>query len=246
MEKLDEAALRRLLKAEDLTPVGTALRLAWQGGLSPGEIAALRWEQADPDAGTLNSAPMEPSLQRYLLRLRTLQAPAPTDPVLRSPRARKAMRADYLSKLVRPALDRAGLPRITLAGLRSRRAGRDTLEQVLLPVLLTKGYLNRADVEQSLSIPPLRAGRLLRRLTDEGRLTRVGARYYWPGSAVAPDQQEEAVLSFLALQGSAVRQDLTRLLGVGERQLYPLLRRLREEGKISFQNGRYERKRKQP
>ena len=40
----DEAAMRRVLEAEPISPEGVILRLAWQQGLSRDEISALTWE----------------------------------------------------------------------------------------------------------------------------------------------------------------------------------------------------------
>lgn len=48
----------------------------------------------------------------------------------------------------------------------------------------------------------------LRQLTVQGRLVRVGRKYYPAGQVVPPDRQYDVIRVFLERCGSAYRQDL--------------------------------------
>ena len=83
------------------------------------------------------------------------------------------------------------------------------------------------------------ARRCLRRLTQQGRLTRVGLRYYAAGTVVPPRQQEQKILEYLQREGFAYRQDIARLLGIPPTQCRPILQRLVEAGKVRQEDQRY-------
>lgn len=117
----DEAAMRRALEAEPISPEGVVLRLAWQQGLSRDEIAGLTWEQVSflddrlelPD----RMIPMDPEVRACLWRL--FQAHSEVSPyVVLSSRGKTPLRPESISRLARQALDREGQTAVRLMDLR--------------------------------------------------------------------------------------------------------------------------------
>ena len=80
-------------------------------------------------------------------------------------------------------------------------------------------------------MPPTRTSRL-RRLTERGRLVRVGGKYYLPGTVVPPERHREAILEYLAGAGFAYRQDIVDLLHIQPKQCTLVLHRMVEEGAL--------------
>lgn len=122
--RLNEGSLRRLLEREQTGPEALALRLAWLGGLTREEMAALTWEQVSflddrlelPD----RMVPLNPELRNFLWRLREARETAGEEEphVLLSSRERKPLRLESISRMARQALDRNGMPDIRLLDLR--------------------------------------------------------------------------------------------------------------------------------
>jgi len=239
----DAEALKEALQREGLSPAGSILRLAWQGGLSAPEIRTLEWDQLDLfSGGTLMLEKEERKLPRELLEyLRKLREKSPRKEshVVLSARSLKPLRADYVPKLAREALVRAGMDGVTLLDLKKDWIRRTTYETPLLKILATDGHLTSAIVAASLGVPQKQAYPMLRDLVKAKKLVRVGARYYDPEVVPPPEQHEEIILRCLREQGSAVRQDLVRLLNIEPRQAYPILRKLIASGKIRLEGNRY-------
>lgn len=72
----------------------------------------------------------------------------------------------------------------------------------------------------------------LRRLTEHGKLIRVGGKYYLPGTVVPPEKHREAILGYLAEAGFAYRQDIVDLLHIQPKQCTLVLHRMVEEGTL--------------
>ena len=105
----NEAAMRRALEAEPVSPEGVVLRLAWQQGLSRDEIAGLTWEQVSflderlelPD----RMVPLNAEVRSCLWRL--FQDNREVSPyVVLSSRGKTPLRPESISRLARQALDR--------------------------------------------------------------------------------------------------------------------------------------------
>ena len=83
---------------------------------------------------------------------------------------------------------------------------------------------------------------LLRRMTGEHKLVRVGGKYYLPGTVVPPEEHPAAIRAYLEKVGFAYRQDIalnTRelldiagVLRVGSKQCGVILRHLVEAGEL--------------
>ena len=220
------AAIEELIRAEGTSPAGIAIALAWRRGLGLEEIAALRWsgvEEIAPDADTRQLlASLRPEGDGFVLSTRT----------------GKPYDLSRLSRLVRAALVRHGLDDVTLRDLRHLR-GTEDVEAVLLHLAADREGVSLREAQETLGGADTALRRSFKRLTDQGKLVRVGLRYYLPAAVVPPQEQEAAVLDHLRREGFAYRQDIARLLRISPAQCRGVLGRLTAAGKIRQENQRY-------
>lgn len=220
------AAIEELIRAEGASPAGIAIALAWRRGLGLEEISALRWsgvEEIAPDADTRQLlASLRPEGDGFVLSTRT----------------GKPYDLSRLSRLVRAALVRHGLDDVTLRDLRHLR-GTEDVEAVLLHLAADREGVSLREAQETLGGADTALRRSFKRLTDQGKLVRVGLRYYLPTAVVPPQEQEAAVLDHLRREGFAYRQDIARLLRISPAQCRGVLGRLTAAGKIRQENQRY-------
>lgn len=220
------AAIEELIRAEGTSPAGIAIALAWRRGLGLEEIAALRWsgvEEIAPDADTRQLlASLRPEGDGFVLSTRT----------------GKPYDLSRLSRLVRAALVRHGLDDVTLRDLRNLR-GTEDVEAVLLHLAADREGVSLREAQETLGGADTALRRSFKRLTAQGKLVRVGLRYYLPAAVVPPQEQEAAVLDHLRREGFAYRQDIARLLRISPAQCRGVLGRLTAAGKIRQENQRY-------
>lgn len=237
--QIDEFALWKLLRAEGTSPAGMALWLTWQAGMQLEEIAGLRWEQVRGDRLCLENreAPLAGGAKKALDKLAAESGREGF--VLASPRNGRPYDRTRLSKLARAALVRAGLDNLTLRDLRVDCALRTGWEGPVLAQAQRQGWITRNEAMALLNVSRTVAYNHLKQLTERGRLTQVGARYYLPEAVVPPEEQEAAVLAYLEREGFAYRQDVARVLGIGVGQCRPLLRRMVAEGSVVQDRQRY-------
>ena len=217
------AAVERLIEKEGPTAAGLAIALAWRAGLGLDEILALRWE---------DDLPLDPQTQKLLDAVRQ-----PSGYVLSTRTARPYDRS-RLSRLVRAAFIRGGLDDLTLRDLRQLRSA-DEFDSRLLSLANRREGVTAREVQVALGLSDTAVSRALRRLTQQGKLTRVGLRYYLPGAVVPREEQEEAILQYIKEEGFAYRQDIARLLRIPAAQCRPVLARLVESGKVRLEEQRY-------
>lgn len=237
--RIDEPVLWKLLRAEGASPAGVTLWLAWQAGLRVEEIAALRWEQVEEDRIRLEGREISLSAEVKQTLDDLASKEGREGYVLTAPRSRRSVDSPRLSRLTRAALIRAGLDDLTLRDLRIDFVLRAGGEKQLLAQAREQGWVTRNEAGELLGVSRPAAYKRLKQLSERGKLTQVGARYYPPEAVVPPERQEAAVLEYLEREGFAYRQDVARLLGVGAGQCRPLLRRMLESGKITQQRQRY-------
>ena len=230
---VDEFRLWKILQAEKDTAAGLALWLAWQMGLSGGEIVALTWDQVDFAAGVLRLESREVHLSSTVrqLLLDRRERGGENLHVLLSDSAGRPLDVPRLSRIVRTALIRGGMDQVTLRDL-YRSAGRSGAEAELLELVRQKGAVSRGDVMEALGVTSAAAYGLLRRMTDERRLVRVGGKYYLPGTVVPPEEQPAAIREYLGKVGFAYRQDIAEVLRVGSKQCGVILKHLVEAGEL--------------
>jgi len=232
---VDEFKLWKLLQAERNTAAGLAMWLSWQMGLQAQEITALTWKDVDFQEGVLRlpdrEASMTSAVRRLLEEEYRRRAPSEDPHVLLTERSRRPMDLPRLSRLTRAALIRGGLERLTLRDLK-RDDARDLEDERILQRALEEGFVSRGDVSELLGFSKTATYARLRRLTEHGRLVRVGAKYYLPGTVVPPERHRETIVSYLAQAGFAYRQDIADLLHIQPKQCTLVLRRLVEEGTL--------------
>lgn len=117
----DPAALAELLPEQELRLYAVVIRLAWQLGLTRGEIHSLDWSQVDFTASQVHlrerTVPMEPEIQVFLQRLLTAR-PWHSGPVVLTDRSGVRPAEQHLSYVCRKALDRVGQNAVRLLDLR--------------------------------------------------------------------------------------------------------------------------------
>ena len=233
--QVDEFKLWKVLQAERGTVAGLALWLGWQLGLQAQEMIALTWEQVDFEGSLLRlpdrEVVMTSAVRRLLEEERQRRKPQENPHVLLTEQSRKPLDLPRLSRLTRTALIRGGLERVTLRDLK-RDDGRDAEDERVLRQVLEKGYVSRGDVSELLGLSKTATYARLRRLTELGKLIRVGGKYYLPGTVVPPEQHREAILEYLAQAGFAYRQDIVDLLHIQPKQCTLVLHRMVEEGTL--------------
>ena len=174
---------------------------------------------------------MNSAVRRLLEEEYRRRAPSEDPHVLLTERSRRPMDLPRLSRLTRAALIRGGLERLTLRDLK-RDDARDLEDERILQRALEEGFVSRGDVSELLGFSKTATYARLRRLTEHGRLVRVGAKYYLPGTVVPPERHRETIVSYLAQAGFAYRQDIADLLHIQPKQCTLVLRRLVEEGTL--------------
>lgn len=231
--QVDEFKLWKLLQAERDTTAGLAMWLGWQLGLQAQEMIALTWDQVDLQEGVLRlpdrEVPMTSAVRRILEEEHGRRSPEEDPHVLLTEQSRKPLDLPRLSRLTRAALIRGGLERVSLRDLR-RDDGRDEEDERILQRALERGCLSRGDVSELLGLSKTATYARLRRLTEHGKLVRVGGKYYLPGTVVPPEKHREAILGYLAEAGFAYRQDIVDLLHIQPKQCTLVLHRMVEEG----------------
>ena len=238
---VDEFKLWKVLQTERDTPAGLALWLAWQLGLQAQEIVALTWEQVDFDSDSIHLSDREVPLTNALRRLledTRRRAPAGEPHVLLTEHSRKPMDLPRLSRMTRAALIRGGMEDVLLRDLR-RDEGREDEDARLLSLTAAQGVLDRGDVMDLLGLSKTAAYTRLRRLTERGKLVRIGGKYYLPGDVVPPEKHLETIRAYLEQFGFAYRQDIADLLHIQRKQCALILRRMVERGELAQSGQKY-------
>lgn len=239
--EIDEFALWKLLQTERATPAGVALWLTWQRGLQLEEIIALRWEQVDFDRETLRLTDREVLLSSGVLDvLKDLRVGAlEAEYVLASKRSGRPYDRTRLSRVVRAALIRSGLDNVTLRDLRMDYAIRVGGENEVTAWLRQKRSITCKEAAALLGLTHGTAYNRLKKMVERGKLTQIGARYYFKEAVVPPEQHETVILDYLTREGFAYRQDIARILKIEAGQCRPILQRMIASGQIFQQRQRY-------
>ena len=233
---LDEYTLWQILQRSKTSPAGLALWLSWQLDLGAKDIVALTWDQLDLKEGTLRlgeqALPLTQALWRILREVNAGRGEGSDRHVLLTAGG-KPLDVPYLSRLVSGLLRKEGLSGVTLRQL--RRGLREDQETALLHLGQQRLYLTREDAAELLDCSKDGAGKCLRRLSERGKLHRLGNRYY----VTLPPDPTGTIRDHIALHGFAYRQDIARLLGIEERQCSTILRRMAERGELVLRDRKY-------
>ena len=234
-QEVDGFLMWKLLQAEGSSPVGLALWMGWKLGMQVREMTALTWDQVDFDKGIIRledrAVPFGSTVRRLLRETWESSRDIPDSHVLLTPNSKKPMDHPRLSKLVRTALIRGGIEHVGLGDL-CRQERREVDNARLLELAESQDAITRRDAMSLLNLSEAAAYERLRQLTVQGRLVRVGRKYYPAGQVVPPDRQYDVIRVFLERCGSAYRQDLAALLHIGNRQCALILRHMVEDGRL--------------
>ncbi len=240
--QVDEFKLWKILQTERSTAAGLAMWLAWQLGVQAQEMVALTWEEVNFQEGTLHlpdrAITMTSAVRRLLEEECQRRTPGEDPHILLTEQSRKPLDLPRLSRLTRAALIRGGLERVSLRDLK-RDDCRDLEDEQVLRQALERGFVSRGDVSELLGLSKTATYARLRRLTERGRLIRVGGKYYLPGTVVPPERHREAFLGYLAQAGFAYRQDIVDLLHIQPKQCTLVLRHMVDEGALIQIGQRY-------
>lgn len=240
--EVDEFAVWQVMQKEDCSPAGLALWLTWQLGLSVTEALELTWEQVDLQNGRLclrdRQVIFGVMFGRMLQRVWTSRDPGADPHVLLSPNAQNPYDAPRISKLAKTALLRGGVEGVTLETL-SQLKRRKSGDTQLLQQAEKAGCITRNEVMVLLSATAAQAYDRLRRLTEQGKLVKVGARYYPAGTVVPPEEHDQKIREYLAETGGAYRQELADILHLEARQCSRILQKMVDEGRLVKAGQRY-------
>ena len=240
--EVDAFLLWKLLQAEGGSPVGLALWMSWKLGMQAREIVDLTWNQVDLDRGIIylpdREVAMGVTLRRLLRSAWNRRAPGEDPHVLLAPKSRRPIDQPRLSKMVRTALIRGGMEHTGLGDL-CRQERRESEDTRLLTYAVEQGTISRREAMALLGLSKVAAYERLRSLTEQGKLVRVGAKYYPAGQVVPPEEQYGVIRAFLSQSGPAYRQDLAELLHIGDRQCALILRHMVEDGRLVRVGQRY-------
>ena len=181
--------------------------------------------------------PLTNALRRLLEDTRR-RTPAGEPHVLLTEHSRKPVDLPRLSRMTRAALIRGGMEDVLLRDLR-RDEGREDEDARLLSLAAAQGMLDRGDVMDLLGLSKTAAYTRLRRLTEQGKLVRIGGKYYLPGDVVPPEKHLETIRAYLEQFGFAYRQDIADLLHIQRKQCALILRRMVERGELAQSGQKY-------
>ena len=230
-----EYSLWRLMQDTKDTPAGIALWLLHQLGLTVEEIVRLTWSDVDFDAGLIRVSGREEAMPRGVRRVlaqeRERRADGDDPHVILSPATRRPLTAGRLSVVLRTALIRGGLDGFTPVDIR-RGLTREVERSLILDHVSKMGSVSGTEAAKLLDLPDGKARVRLTALVREGKLVRVGNRWYDAGETVPPGRHEEIILAYAAEHGGIVCQEAAELLGLPPRHAGRVLARLVERGKL--------------
>ena len=147
---------------------------------------------------------------------------------------------DYarISRAVRTALIRGGMERTTLRDIVHLTQREDVLTRIM-DLAAESGSVTRNQVMELLGMTKDQARNRLGHLAGEGRLVKVGAKYYPAGAVVPPERQYAVIRGHLEHVGQAYRQELADLLRVEKKQCGWILQKLVAEGKLERRGQMY-------
>ena len=237
-----EYTLWRIVQQEGSSAAGLAIWMCWKLGMQPGEIAALTWDQIDMEKGSIHlpgrDIDMGTRMHRLLGEAWERQKSLNEPQVFIAPTTGRPMDQARLSVLCRTAMIRGGLEGFSLRILTAWTHARQ-IDSALLQRAEELGYLVREDVIQLLHVSGKTAWSYLDRMVDDGKLVKVGVRYYPQGSVVEPENQLDTIRAYLSEHGIGSRQDFMQLLHVAPHQATHILQGMVKRGELVRDGKRY-------
>ena len=239
VEKIvDTDRLTEFILQNPLAPERLSLWMAWKQKLTVRDLAGLTWEQVDPITGTLSlkdrRVPADEQLRGWLQQLRDSRAPDDDPHIILTPNSRKPFDEPRLSRVVKEALIKAGLDQLTPLDL-----AHEETDSILLRYMEETGSVTRDETAALLQVSKGAAWGRLHRMAEEGKVIRIGARYYRAGRVVPPEKQYETIRAHLEEVGGAYRKELSEILGVEPQQSTWILHGFVKAGKLVRMKQRY-------
>lgn len=229
--------LREVFDHNKNTPGGIALWLSWYLNLTAGEIVSLTWDDVDLDKGCAqvgNKTYALPPPICELLRAEKLRRQSEEDPhVILSQKARKPMRAERLSVVIRTILIQGGIEHQTLVQLKKEYGVQMELEQIL-NYILEHGSVSNQETARILGVSYAAARTRLEMLERQGKIAAVNARYYPAETVVPPEQYGDALIRYLETHGATATPILADYLHIGKRHCESILRELVQKGELTY------------
>lgn len=233
--KEEEFRIWKTMQSEQESPAGIALWLSHQIGLPNEEIVSLTWKQIDFAANVIRlsdrTEPLTNAVSRILKAERDRRTAGDDPHVILTPRTRKPLTVARLSTMVRTILIRNGVEEQSLRTLR-RNSTLEREKKKLLDYAIAHGSISRGEAMELLSLSANKIYGRLNALTFSGDLVRINAKYYPAGAVILPEQQAEAIKSYLAASGPAYCQDIAALLHIGKRTTARILKRMVDSGEL--------------
>ena len=232
----DDYTIWNLMQAEGASPVGLALWMSREMGVTLTEIATLTWEQVDMEEKLLHlekrDVPMGTRLERLLKQVKEKRDVDSDSHVLLTPHAKGPYDPRRLGVVVKQALIRAGMEGVSAADLicDNNQKKQDT---PILDLASKNGGITRNDAVEQLGMTKAQANGSLVRLVEQGKLVRVGLKYFRPGMVVPPEKQYDVICAYLTQKGRASRQELAMALQLEPRSCGWILNRFVEKGLLT-------------
>lgn len=240
---LDEGKLMEIIQSANTTPAGLTLWMCWKLELTATEVLQLTWDQIDMEKGTICLKDRSVSIDDKDLMIRLMQLKeereGETDPhVVLRPNAKKPYQLDDMSRLVRTLLIRGGVEGMTLVDV-TQFMQKESVSARAMNYVTSKGSVTRNEIMELLQITTSQTKTLLENLRDDGKLVKIGARYYPADKVVPPEEHYGVIRAHLETVGSTYRQEVAELLGIGKIQAATVLRNLVKEGKLDMEGYLY-------
>ena len=237
-----EFLLWKLIQAEGASSEGIALRLILNHQLTLQEAIELTWEDVDFENKAISlpnrQVPLAKQMKGLLEQVKRKRTPGDDSHVLITPNARKPYDIARISRSLRMALIRGGLEHMTMQDLIFKEKRKDK-DRMILNHVAKEGSITKSVAMKLIQEEKLATWTRLHRLETEGKLIRVGLKYYDPTKVVPPEEQYEVIAAHLKDVGSAYRRELADLLRVDGNQCHWILHNFIKEGKLELNGQRY-------
>ena len=239
---IDEVHLMEFFAAEGTSSAAIALWLVWKQKMTIEEIASLTWEQVDFKKNVIclpdRESKMHPIVTQLLKEIHGIREEGMDSHVLLSPKAKSAFQPDRLNVIVRTALVKRGLGALHLTVLSNFDKAKGHEEKVIA-YLQDHRFVTRNEVKSLLATTQNIAYDVLVRLVNQGKLVRIGTRYYLEGTVVPPEQHRQVICDYLKGVKSAVVSDIANVLHIEKRACAWILHRMVEDGVITQRGQSY-------
>lgn len=235
-EPNDPARIRQTLEKNKESTAGLALWLAFDADLRVHEIASLTWPQVDFAKQTVRTQRGEIAISDRLTELleREKASRSPDEPpyVVLSPRSKKPMDKARMSVVMKDLLLKSGVSTTDVTALKSGVA-REPQKQAILDYVRGNGSITGAAAEALLGTSREGALRVLKSLTDGGKLAKTRKGGWIPAEEAVPEERWRSAVAALANeQGRVTKAEVAKLLHTGNYSAQALLKSMKQEGTL--------------